>query len=177
MPNTIKYKYDEVTLRKVVSESVSIREVMTKIGIKVISGGMHSHITKQVKRFGIDTSHFYGKTANRGENHKGGNAKLTASQILVVNTNGYKTKSSLLRRALNEIGIPCKCSNCGISEWNGKYLRLEVEHKNGDSMDCRKENLCYLCPNCHSQTETYCRMKTSQSAGMEYRTALRAVAP
>lgn len=48
-----------------------------------------------------------------------------------------------------------KCSVCGISEWNGKPITLEVEHKDGNSEDNCRENVCLICPNCHSQTDTY----------------------
>ena len=47
------------------------------------------------------------------------------------------------------------CSVCGIFEWNGKDIVLEVEHINGDSQDSSPENVCLICPNCHSQTPTY----------------------
>ena len=47
------------------------------------------------------------------------------------------------------------CKNCGISEWRGKELTLELEHINGDSNNNTPDNLCLLCPNCHSQTSTF----------------------
>jgi 5-methylcytosine-specific restriction endonuclease McrA len=47
------------------------------------------------------------------------------------------------------------CSECGISDWNGKELRLELDHIDGDSTNNLVENLRLLCPNCHSQTPTY----------------------
>lgn len=47
------------------------------------------------------------------------------------------------------------CQVCDISEWNGKKLSVELEHKNGDSTDNSIENVCLICPNCHSQTPTY----------------------
>lgn len=47
------------------------------------------------------------------------------------------------------------CEMCGISEWNSRPIVLEVEHINGDSTNNSPENVCLLCPNCHSQTPTY----------------------
>jgi hypothetical protein len=47
------------------------------------------------------------------------------------------------------------CSECRISDWNSKPITLELEHKNGNSDDNSLDNVCLLCPNCHSQTTTY----------------------
>ncbi len=47
------------------------------------------------------------------------------------------------------------CAHCGISEWNGSAITLEVEHIDGNSEDSSPGNVCLLCPNCHSQTPTY----------------------
>jgi len=59
-----------------------------------------------------------------------------------------------IRRFLTET-IGYKCSSCQINNWNGKSIVLEVEHIDGNSKNNRPENLTFLCPNCHSQTETY----------------------
>lgn len=48
-----------------------------------------------------------------------------------------------------------KCSCCGITEWQNKRVVFEIEHKDGNSENNELENLCLLCPNCHSQTPTY----------------------
>lgn len=47
------------------------------------------------------------------------------------------------------------CSVCGAEEWNGLPITLEVEHRSGDSSDNSPDNVCLICPNCHSQTPTY----------------------
>jgi len=47
------------------------------------------------------------------------------------------------------------CDECGIDEWHGKKIILDLDHKNGNNRDNRLENLRFLCPNCHSFTETY----------------------
>ncbi|MFQ3599183.1 MAG: HNH endonuclease signature motif containing protein [Chloroherpetonaceae bacterium] len=49
-----------------------------------------------------------------------------------------------------------QCLICGISEWQGKPLKLELDHIDGNCLNNRRENLRALCPNGHSQTETYC---------------------
>jgi hypothetical protein len=48
-----------------------------------------------------------------------------------------------------------KCYTCHISEWNNKPLVFDLEHKDGNSDNNKIENLCLICPNCHSQTPTY----------------------
>ena len=48
-----------------------------------------------------------------------------------------------------------KCSRCGIDTWLGEKIILELEHKDGDHNNNKRENLESLCPNCHSQTETW----------------------
>jgi hypothetical protein len=47
------------------------------------------------------------------------------------------------------------CSECGISNYNNKPIVLEIEHKDGNSTNNQPDNVCFLCPNCHSQTDTY----------------------
>ncbi len=160
MPNRIKYKYTTGTLKRVVKESLSIREVMTKLGIKTISGGMHAYIKARIKKEEIDTSHFRGKGANFGTKHIGGIRKYTSKEILIVNQKGYRTKAHRLRRALLEIGRPYICYICELNGiWQRKPLKLEVEHLNGNVLDNRGNNLEFICPNCHSQTETFCKIK------------------
>jgi predicted RNA-binding Zn-ribbon protein involved in translation (DUF1610 family) len=160
MPNKIKYKYERALLEKLVAESISIREVMTKLGITPISGGMHAHVKARIKREGIDTSHFKGKGANFGAKHVGGSKILSARELLVLNQGEYKTKAHRLRRALLEIGRLYNCYICGLNgTWREKPLLLEVEHINGNALDNREDNLQFLCPNCHSQTETFRKIK------------------
>jgi 5-methylcytosine-specific restriction endonuclease McrA len=48
------------------------------------------------------------------------------------------------------------CAVCKNTVWQGKPIPLELDHINGDPNDECKENLQFICPNCHAQTDTYC---------------------
>ncbi len=67
----------------------------------------------------------------------------------------YATRASVRKTIIKNNLIPYECNECGISDWNGKKLSLHLDHINGKNGDHRIENLRFLCPNCHSQTETY----------------------
>lgn len=66
------------------------------------------------------------------------------------------TTAKVKKRLIEEGYLECKCSWCGITDtWNGKPIVLHLDHINGVNNDHRLENLRLLCPNCHSQTDTY----------------------
>lgn len=61
-----------------------------------------------------------------------------------------------IKNRLLEAGLLARrCEICGLSEWRGKPLSIQIDHINGVCDDNRLENLRMLCPNCHSQTETF----------------------
>lgn len=66
-----------------------------------------------------------------------------------------ETKRPWLRKALAKLhGYKCSC--CGISSYNDKPITLQVDHIDGNALNDDKDNLRLLCPNCHSQTDTFC---------------------
>ena len=68
----------------------------------------------------------------------------------------YATRASVRKAILEQNLIEYKCSVCGLQdEWNGSKISLHLDHINGENGDHRLENLRFLCPNCHSQTQTY----------------------
>lgn len=81
------------------------------------------------------------------------NTALPLEKILIKDSeyNRTKLKARLVKEGLKEY----KCECCGISEWNGKPLTLQLHHINGIHNDNRLSNLQLLCPNCHSQTENF----------------------
>lgn len=85
----------------------------------------------------------------------GNHAKIDLQEILDGLHPHYQTLK--LKRRLVEQGIKKnECEICGITEWMEKPIVMQLDHINGDSHDHRLANLRMVCPNCHSQTSTYC---------------------
>ena len=156
-------------LRSAVAANRSMAGVMRTLGYTYLAGGTHSHVARRVKAIGISTAHFLGRGTNCGPNKKGGPEALRADSILVLRTEGYRTRAKYLRRALLEIGREYICASCQIEPvWNGDTLRLEVEHKNHNFLDDRAENLEFLCPNCHSQRKGSWNTGATTLTGLKY---------
>jgi hypothetical protein len=92
--------------------------------------------------------------------------RVTPAEILVVRPPGSnRVQAPTLRRAMVASGIEERCVMCGCDgTWQGKPLRLMIDHINGDWLDDRLENLRFMCPNCHAQTSTWCRKKSARTA-------------
>jgi hypothetical protein len=145
-------KYTKEILGQAVAASNSVSEVLRKLGIK-FSGGSHRHISEKIKRFGLSRSHF-----KSGGQVTGRRVRRDCRYFL---KKGRKISTSLLRRSMLEYGIKHVCAECSLGVvWCKRPLVLQIEHKDGDNTNNNPSNLIFLCPNCHSQTETFCRPKT-----------------
>lgn len=78
---------------------------------------------------------------------------MPIEQLLAGPRNRSHLKLRLLRAGLKRD----ECELCGITEWRGVPLSLQLHHVNGNGSDNRLENLQLLCPNCHSQTANWGR--------------------
>jgi 5-methylcytosine-specific restriction endonuclease McrA len=124
-------RYDWKAIRAAYETGLSRRECMRKFG------------------FSVDAWH---KAVKRGAIVLRPKA-MPIDDLLVVGrkTSRHHLKNRLLGEGLKEN----RCEECGIATWRGKPLSVQFHHINGDGSDNRLENIIFLCPNCHSQTDTY----------------------
>ena len=149
--------YSDEDLAQAVGGSTSCAEVLRRLGIP-LAGGSQAYLARRIKASGLDTGHFLGQAHQRGRPAR---RRLSPEQLLrVLPPGSYRIEARRLRRALIQLGVPELCESCGGDRvWLGKPLRLIVDHRNGDWLDNRHENLRFLCPNCHAQTPTWCRRR------------------
>ncbi len=149
-------KYTVEILKPIFEKSLSYAEVLRRLGLKQ-TGGSQSNIKRLAHKYQINTAHFLGQARNQGATHRGGPEKKSADEVLVLrDALDQPVKAHVLRRAMIESGIAYECALCGLKDvWNNQTLLLTVDHINGHRYDNCKENVRFLCPNCHSQTPTF----------------------
>lgn len=142
--------WDETRLRELISTAQCYADVLASLGVRT-QGANIKTLKKYIQKYDIDTSHF-NSTGVRKRN--GGLTKIPNEQIFIQNSSTQRVV--VKRRILMDSLIEYKCETCqNTGSWQGRKLVLQLEHKNGVYNDNRLENLCFLCPNCHSQTDTY----------------------
>lgn len=150
-----KRKWTDEQLIEAVKSNISLRQTLLSLGLCGKGGGGYTAIQAKIKILGLDTSHFLGEGYLKGKTHNW-SKKQSLEEILVENSTRLNSQSLKLR-LIKEGLLKYSCSNCSINEWNNKPISLQLDHINGIHNDNRIENLRLLCPNCHSQTDTFCR--------------------
>ena len=143
-----------------VAQNYSIAGVLKQLG-NTVSGTNYRWVHRLVAKYGLDTSHWLGGAYLRGKHHTW-TPSIPLSEVLVEQST-YAGRNALKRRLVKEGLLAYVCADCGISEWRGRPLVLHLDHRNGVGDDHRLENIRLLCPNCHSQTDTYCGKNTARA--------------
>ena len=142
-----------------------IEKETPKIQISRMLGIKQDTLNRHLKRLGIN---YAGNQNRAGQPHY--EQRTLASEYFGTEK---PIQSSLLKQKLINEGIKeSKCERCGLSEWMGKPIPLELHHKNGNHYDNNLENLEILCSNCHMQAHNYSNPQKKSELNAELATEL-----
>lgn len=145
-------RYTKEQFIEAVKNNISIAGILKEIGLKV-TGANYDLCKIKIQKLGLDTSHHRGKGYLKGTKNNW-TPKQPIETICVENST-YTSSVCLKERLLREGYLQYQCAICGINEWQGLPLVLQLDHINGNKRDNRLINIRLVCPNCHSQTHTF----------------------
>lgn len=95
---------------------------------------------------------YKGNQSGKGMKKSNGR-EMTLNEYL---SNSIDIQTNKIRKKILQEGLkPHQCESCGLTEWLGNPIPLEVHHKDGDRNNNVFENYELLCPNCHAFTDSY----------------------
>lgn len=146
MSNIARWKqFSKEEFEKLLKESRSYAEFAEKLGQAKQGGGTITSLKNAIEEYGLNTDHFLGQAWNK-ENYD-----YSSFENNFHKKSGKTTAAPLIKLRGR------KCENCGLEEWLGQPINLEVHHIDSNRSNNSLENLQLLCPNCHSYTESYCK--------------------
>lgn len=153
-----KVRFTKDELASFIKESYTIADVCRKCGWKP-QGANYKTIHRFIEENNIDVSHFTGQRTNIGNVLNKHNEKNIED---LFKTKSYSSSTLLKKKIIENNLKEYKCEKCGITEYNHLPITLQLHHINGINTDNRLDNLMFLCPNCHSQTDNYSGKKNNK---------------
>jgi hypothetical protein len=146
------WKISDKDFINLVNNSKTTTQVLAHFDLKN-KGGNNRTVKQRIIELELDTSHFMSREESSIDSRKV-TKEIFKKEWLTEKSN--KTRGHLKKYLLKFNLLNWECRDCNNNgNWNNKKLVLQLEHINGISDDNRLENLCFLCPNCHSQTDTF----------------------
>ena len=140
-------------LNEFLSNGLTIKKILDELGYNTNGSGSYKIFKTHCMRIGFDYIQFENnRIVNLIKYNK--RKKKCNEELFVINS--QYNQSALRRIVKNEKLIPYECANCKNNGfWMEQKLSLQLDHINGINNDNRLVNLRWLCPNCHTQTDTY----------------------
>jgi Zn finger protein HypA/HybF involved in hydrogenase expression len=136
---------------QIAEESFSIADILRKLNVDIVAKN-YRRVNRIIKELKLNTSHFTGQGWNKGNSYP----EKTLRNIKKYLNNEKTITSNALKKLLIKFSFKeRKCEKCGLTEWQGFLIPLELHHKDGNHQNNHLENLEILCPNCHSLQPTY----------------------
>lgn len=152
---SILYDFTPTELQILLDTSDSYSDLLRKIGLNP-KGRNPDTLKKIIKEYNLDETQL-NKNRSRLYSRCSLIPKLKNTiplEDILSNKKSYSS-SKLLKRLIKENYKEYKCEICGINEWQNKPIVLQLNHKDGNHFNNNIDNLEILCPNCHSQTDTF----------------------
>lgn len=153
---SILYDFTPCELQELLDTSDSYSDLLRKIGLNP-KGGNPKTLHKIIEEYRLDETQLninrktlFSKCAKSAKRTN----KIPMEDIF-TNKCSYHSSYDLLKRLISEGYKEYRCEKCGITDWMGKPISLQLDHIDGNHNNNALENLRVVCPNCHSQTETY----------------------
>lgn len=153
---SIIWKISKDELEELTTKSNSIAEILRNLGYKKhLTSRLYNILKHRLDEDFINYSHIsLGTSSNLNRTFE----RYTKEDVLEKLKQSRLLQHGDKKRILKFNIIPNdNCSICGIGRiWNNLELKLQLDHIDGNPTNNNVDNLRYLCPNCHTQTETYC---------------------
>lgn len=146
------YSISDEDFKKLIKSNKTFSDCLRQLNLSISGSASRSIIKRRIKELNINTDHFDRYVNNNKIKRK----KKIISDEDLFKINSFSCTSVIKNRILKYDLMEYKCAICGNEgTWNNRDLTLQLDHINGNRFDNRLENLRFLCPNCHAQTETY----------------------
>jgi 5-methylcytosine-specific restriction endonuclease McrA len=154
----MKYDWSKERLEKTSKEANCWFNWLEILGIPK-RGYNYRTLKNKATEYSIDVSHFnyeYAKT------HNGKRSVSNQTSDGFFSSDNTHNMGIIKREYINRIlDGDARCEICGVKEWLGKPIVLQIHHIDGNHKNNSVKNLQLLCPNCHTQTDTYSNKKRS----------------